>query len=66
MNGELKGTRDSIDTPFTWDLALSNIYLGLGYIGLMDDLSIFNKKLTHTEINALYQLENGVQSLLDQ
>ncbi|CAL2078047.1 LamG-like jellyroll fold domain-containing protein [Tenacibaculum sp. 190524A05c] len=64
MNGELKGTRENIDTPFTWELDKSNIYLGLGYIGLMDELSIYNRSLTDKEITALYQLENGVHSIL--
>ena len=65
LNGEHKGTRDSIDTPFTWELAQSNIYLGLGYIGLMDELSIYNRALTTKEIQALYQLENGVHDILE-
>jgi len=64
LNGEHKGTRSDIATPFTWDLPLSNIYLGLGYIGRMDELSIYNRTLTDKEINALYQLENGVHTLL--
>ncbi len=63
MNGELKGTRSNITTPFTWDLEQSNIYLGLGYIGLMDELSIFSRSLTDTEIKTLYSLENGVHTL---
>ncbi|MFD0862085.1 LamG-like jellyroll fold domain-containing protein [Sungkyunkwania multivorans] len=65
MNGKLKGTRANIDTPFTWELAKSNIYLGLGYIGLMDDLAIFNRNLTDSEIATLYELENGVHTVLD-
>ena len=64
LNGEHKGTRSDIATPFTWDLPLSNIYLGLGYIGRMDELSIYNRTLTDKEISALYQLENGVHTLL--
>ncbi len=64
MNGELKGTRENIDTPFTWELDKSNIYLGLGYIGLMDELSIYSRSLTDKEITTLYQLENGVHSIL--
>lgn len=64
MNGQLKGTRNSITDPFTWDLDKSNIYLGLGYIGLMDELAIFNKALSQDEINMLYQLENGASDLL--
>ncbi|MDY8136066.1 LamG-like jellyroll fold domain-containing protein [Aquimarina sp. 2201CG5-10] len=65
MNGKLKGTRKNIDTPFTWELSKSNIYLGLGYIGLMDELSIFNRNLTDKEITTLYELENGVHSILE-
>ncbi|WP_299674720.1 LamG-like jellyroll fold domain-containing protein [uncultured Tenacibaculum sp.] len=65
MNGELKGTREQIDTPFTWDLSKSSIYLGLSYIGLFDELSIFNRNLTDKEIKTLYNLENGVQTILN-
>jgi hypothetical protein len=64
LNGELKGTRSDISNPFTWDLAASNMYLGLGYIGLFDDYSVFNRSLTDKEIKALYGLENGVNTLL--
>jgi len=65
LNGEHKGTREPIDTPFTWDLAQSNIYLGLGYIGQMDELSLFNRDLTPEEITTLYGLEDGVHTILD-
>lgn len=65
MNGELKGIRNNITSPFTWELEKSNIFLGLSYIGLMDDLSIYNKALSEEEITALYNLENGVKSILD-
>ena len=66
MNGELKGPREQIENPFTWEVSKSNIYLGLGYIGLFDDLSIFNRNLTDKEIKTLYSLENGVQSILTE
>lgn len=64
LNGELKGTRSDISHPFTWDLAASNMYLGLGYIGLFDEYSVFNRSLTDKEIKVLYGLENGVSSIL--
>ncbi|MBW1296472.1 LamG domain-containing protein [Aquimarina litoralis] len=64
LNGKLQGTRNGIKDPFTWELEKSNIYLGLGYIGLMDELSIFNRNLTQEEIDKLYALENGVHTLL--
>ena len=63
INGELKG-RTTISDPFTWELEKSNIYLGLGYIGLMDELSIYNRDLTDIEVQTIYQLKNGVHSLL--
>ncbi|WP_299519129.1 LamG-like jellyroll fold domain-containing protein [Winogradskyella sp.] len=65
LNGKLMGTREPIDTPFTWEISKSNIYLGLGYIGLMDELSIFNRHLTDDEISTIYTLENGILSVLE-
>jgi len=64
MDGKLMGTRTNITDPFTWELEKSNIYLGLSYIGLMDELAIFNKTLSTKEIQALYTLENGVLGIL--
>lgn len=64
VDGELKGTRSEITDPFTWELDKSNIYLGLSYIGLYDELSIYNKTLSKKEITTLYNLENGVQTFL--
>ncbi len=66
MNGELKGERTNITDPFSWKLNQSNIYLGLGYIGLMDELSIFNRDLTEKEILTLYNLNNGVHTLVNE
>lgn len=65
INGELKGTRPDITDSFTWELDRSNIYIGLSYIGFMDDLSIYNRALTENEIKALYSSENGVQTILE-
>lgn len=66
LDGEFKGARLGITNPFTWNLSQSKIYLGLGYIGLMDDLSLFNRNLNDKEIEVLYSLENGVQSILSE
>ncbi len=64
MNGKLVGTRPNITDPFTWEYDQSNILLGLGYIGLMDEVSVYNKNLSADEISTLYQLKEGVKSLL--
>lgn len=65
INGEMKALRTGIQDPFTWELNKSNIYLGLGYIGLMDEVSIYNKHLSKEQIKVLYKLEKGVQGLLE-
>lgn len=65
INGELKGLRKDITDPFTWELENSNIYLGLSYIGLFDELSIYNKHLSKAEITALYNLKDGVKTILN-
>jgi len=64
MNGEMKGIRKEIKDPFTWEIEKSNILLGLGYIGLMDEVAIFNKHLSKEEIKELYELSNGVKELM--
>ncbi len=65
INGESKGSRRDITDSFTWELERSNIYIGLSYIGFMDDVSIYNRALLENEIEALYSLENGVQTILE-
>lgn len=63
LDGAIAGQRNEIDDPFTWEIAKSNIYLGLGYIGLMDEVSIYNRFLTKEQIKSLYELEDGVKGL---
>ncbi|MFP2995830.1 LamG-like jellyroll fold domain-containing protein [Spongiivirga sp. MCCC 1A20706] len=65
LDGALKGERKEIKDPFTWEVDQSNIYLGLGYIGLMDEISIFEKSLSSEQVGALYTLKGGVKTLLD-
>ena len=64
LNGEKMGTVSDINEPFTWELDNANIYLGLGFIGSMDEVAIFNRPLTDEEIVAVYQLEGGIRSIL--
>ncbi len=64
LNGEKIGAVSGIDDPFTWELEESNIFLGLGFTGLMDELSIFNKPLTADQAMELYKLKGGIKSIL--
>ncbi len=48
---------------FTWDPARAVMMLGLNYIGLYDDLAVFDRALTDEEVSAIYRLDGGIRSL---
>lgn len=64
LNGELRGTLSPREQTFTWDPERAVIALGLGYIGLLDELSIFGRSLDPAEVRTLYGLESGVTALI--
>ena len=49
---------------FTWDPEQAMIGLGLSYIGLLDELSVFNRALTADEVSAVYRLDSCVSALV--
>ena len=63
LDGVLQGTTPVISEPFGWDLARAAIRLGVNYVGLFDDLSVFNRELSAQDVKALHQLKDGVKSL---
>lgn len=62
VNAKKIGDVQGIDDPFTWDLDKANIYLGLNFIGMMDELSFFDRPLTTEEI---IKLQEGIGSILN-
>jgi len=64
LNGEKMGAISGVSDPFRWDLDKAKIYLGLSYIGSMDEVAIFNRPLSAEEIKAVYRLESGISSIL--
>ena len=63
INGEFQGVVKDINDPFTWEAKNGKIMLGLGYIGLMDELTIFDKPLSSKEVKSVYELKNGIKTL---
>jgi hypothetical protein len=63
LDGELRGTIQDILEPFSWDLSRAQIRLGVNYIGLFDELALFDRPLTEAEVALLHGLEDGVASL---
>jgi len=63
LTGRLQGSANDIREPFTWNVAQAAIRLGVNYVGLWDELSVFSRALSDKEVEALYQLKSGVASL---
>jgi hypothetical protein len=64
LNGEYRGQSGPIKEPFKWDPSKVTMRLGIGkFVGLMDDIALFNKALTKEEVQRLNKLKNGVNEL---
>jgi hypothetical protein len=63
LDGTARGTLSPRQQTFTWDPAETKIGLGLNYIGLFDELAVFNRALTEAEVASLYKLDRGVITL---
>ena len=64
LDGEPRGVLPARQQTFTWDVEQAIIGLGLNYIGLLDELSVFNRALTADEVAAVYRLSGGVTGLV--
>jgi hypothetical protein len=63
LDGAPRGTLSPRQQTFTWDPQTTLIALGLSYIGLIDEISIFNRVLNDDEIRTLHGLPKGVVGL---
>lgn len=63
LDGQLHGSLSPRQQTFTWDVENTAIALGLNYIGMIDELSIFKRALTREEVGQLFALEKGVASI---
>ena len=63
LNGEHQGTTESIGESFLWDVSKAAIRLGISYVGLFDDLALFDRVLSGKEVANLYNLKGGVADL---
>jgi hypothetical protein len=64
LDGSAHGVLSPRQQTFSWDPGKVVIALGLGYIGMMDDLSVFDRALTAAEVRSLHALATGVDSLI--
>ena len=63
LNGELQGETSMVAEGFDWDPANAAIRLGVNYVGLMDEVAVFDRVLDEAEIQQVFNLEAGVSVL---
>jgi len=63
LDGEPQGTSEGISEAFDWDPARAAIRLGVNYVGLWDELAVFDRPLTPDEIQMLRESEDGAWAI---
>lgn len=53
IDGKLQGAVTDRNQRYTWDIEKAAIQLGMGYVGLYDDLALYNRALSAVEIKTL-------------
>lgn len=54
LNGEYQGEFKGFDGVFNWDVSQSALALGLSYIGMINDVAVFNRPLNEAEVKTIY------------
>jgi hypothetical protein len=65
LDGARRGELTGRQQTFTWTPDTTAIALGLNYVGLLDEIAIFDRVLDEREIQALFKLEKGVAGLAE-
>jgi hypothetical protein len=55
INGKLMGTVQNRSLAMRWDMEQTGIYVAVNYVGLLDELAIFNRPLAVGEIGVLHE-----------
>lgn len=63
LDGKLQGRIENWDLRFGWDPASVALVLGAAYVGFQDDLAVFDRALSDTEVERLFLLEGGISDL---
>lgn len=64
LNGEFAGEFRDWDLAVKWNPGGMLVAIGVYYVGLFDDLALFDRALTPAEVKTVYGLKNGVGTLL--
>jgi hypothetical protein len=65
LDGKKVGDLAGRPQAFTWDPAKATMMIGITYLGLFDELAVFDRALSDDEVERLYGLRRGVRDLID-
>jgi hypothetical protein len=63
LDGKSRGVIRDWDLRFGWQADKVQLVLAAAYVGHMDDLAVFDRALTATEVAQLFALKNGIRDL---
>ncbi|MDP3073665.1 MAG: LamG-like jellyroll fold domain-containing protein [Opitutaceae bacterium] len=63
LDGVRMGEFTGWENSFNWQVEQSALTLGLGYTGWLDDLAVFSRALTDSEVATVFTLKNGIAEL---
>ena len=63
LDGESRGVIRDWDLRFGWQAEKVQLVLAAAYVGQMDDLAVFDRALTASEVAQLFALKNGIRDL---
>jgi hypothetical protein len=63
IDGKLQKTLQGWDLTLGWEADKVQIVLAAAYVGRMDDLAVFNRALSDTEVKQVFALKNGIADL---
>jgi hypothetical protein len=55
LDGVLQGKLTNVPQRWTWDISETWVFLGINYVGWMDDLTFYNRALSASEVAALHR-----------
>ena len=55
VDGDLQGELGGREIAMGWDLSQTGVYLAVNYVGLLDELAIFSRRLTANQVRGLHR-----------
>lgn len=65
VDGKLQGTAEGVSEAFEWAPGAGELRLGVNYVGLFDELSVFDRALTAEEIQKVFDAKGDPRDTLD-